>query len=430
MSWKHTKLEDSATFRSLERVAQQKNLIKADPAVVKTASKGLDLSPSNNLSNNIIKLCSGLRARGMEKIAEELESKFINYKRAESLYETSKETGDDLIDSAHPDGSHKLEDVDGDATVETILDQHKKHLEVINKKPTGKLTTANQIIDAVKLSLGQYFDVEANLKAFESFSQSMDKLIAGLKSMEDIYSATKWSDTKSAISDKIKVANEIKADIAKVDPNLNPFPQSLNSRIGKLFFDTRTWADAAKAYFADKSNLEKDGLDAIFVNRFNSAYSTITYAQSLSWGAAKALSGDISGMEFHKEFLSADEVKSVISAELIRKLQAAKKKISDIKFNERKEKLSADKKTAAESAVTQIETLLSISYNALGAISKATDPSMGLINQKIIQSLFKSPFEWSTITDIDSLTKNCQNSAAKVLKNVSIIEEWLNSAGA
>ena len=61
------------------------------------------------------------------------------------MYETHKETGDDVIHSAHPKGSHKLEGVAGDeATFEDILDKHTKILNVVEKKPTGKLSTASR----------------------------------------------------------------------------------------------------------------------------------------------------------------------------------------------------------------------------------------------------------------------------------------------
>lgn len=156
MTFKHVKFEDSPIMRSLEKVAKEKGLIKNDP-ISKTASaaKTLDLIPTNDFMSNLFKLCEGLRSQNLHKYANELENNFLNYKRAQTLYETSPEKGEDLIGAAHPKGSHKLEDLDSDeATVEDILDQHLKIIEVVNKKPSGKLSTASGI-NAVKKVLGQ-----------------------------------------------------------------------------------------------------------------------------------------------------------------------------------------------------------------------------------------------------------------------------------
>lgn len=155
MTFKHTKFEDSSTMRSLVKVAQEKGWVKEEP-LQKTASPKLDLKPTTNLTENLVKLCSGLRASGFEKQAEELESKFVQFKQAaaNSLYDVSNEKGEDLIQAAHPKGSHKMEDIDSkEATFEDILDKHFKMMQVVDKKPTGKLSNASEIIGAVKTVL-------------------------------------------------------------------------------------------------------------------------------------------------------------------------------------------------------------------------------------------------------------------------------------
>lgn len=153
------KFEDSPTMRALEKVAKEKGLVKPESLEKKAAvTKKADYTPTPNLMENIFKLCAGLRDSGLKKEADEIEMNYLNLKRAQTLYETSKETGDDLIQSAHPKGSHKLEGVDGDeAVVEDILDQHLKIVEMVSKKPTGKLSEASSkdIIKSVKKALGQ-----------------------------------------------------------------------------------------------------------------------------------------------------------------------------------------------------------------------------------------------------------------------------------
>jgi hypothetical protein len=178
MTFKHTKFEDSPTMRSLEKVAVKHGLLTPEVRV-KTAAviPAADYFPSNNLMENVIKLCAGLREKGFEKHANELETKFLNYKRAFNAYETSKEKGEDLVDAAHPDGSHDLEGVDGDATIETIVDQHLKDMQVVDKKPTGKLVSAKDILSAVKVAIAQDSNiVKKNLDALKSNVSSIMRL--------------------------------------------------------------------------------------------------------------------------------------------------------------------------------------------------------------------------------------------------------------
>ena len=174
MSLKHLKFGESFSMRSFEKLAQEKGLIKADP-VIKMAKKSVDLTPSDSLLNNIIRLSSGLRAQGFITYAEELEKKCLMFKEANTLYETSKEKGEDLIDAAHPKGSHKLVGVLGDAVVETIVDQDNKIMDVVNKKPTGKLASKD-IIKMVKIVLGQDRKSELEKGMNDIASKIIDKL--------------------------------------------------------------------------------------------------------------------------------------------------------------------------------------------------------------------------------------------------------------
>lgn len=169
MTFKHGKFHDSITMRSLERVARENGLIKDEPNLIKTASteKKENYTPSGNLMENIINLCTGLRNLGFDKFANELESKFMTYKVANDLYQTSKETGEDLIQQAHPKGSHRISGVEGDAVVETILDEHIKLLNIVNKKPTGKLANHQNILKSVKKALAQSSNIPDLIKSLQ-----------------------------------------------------------------------------------------------------------------------------------------------------------------------------------------------------------------------------------------------------------------------
>lgn len=152
MTFKHAKFDDSPVMRSLEKVARDKGWVQSEP-IKKSASNKVDLKPTSNLTNNILKLCEGLRASGFYDYASDVENKYITFKQAATLYEAFDETGEDIIDRAHPKGGTKLEDLDN-AKIHTILEQQLEDLGVVNKEPTGKLATSNDILNAVKKALG------------------------------------------------------------------------------------------------------------------------------------------------------------------------------------------------------------------------------------------------------------------------------------
>jgi hypothetical protein len=214
MTFKHVKFEDSPIMRSLEKVAKEKGLVKPE-TIQKQASieKKADYTPSDNLMENILKLCSGLRSKGLVKEASELETNYLNYKQAQTLYETSKETGDDLVEFAHPKGSHKLEGVEGDeATFEDILTVHVKHLEMVAKKPTGKLSNASQIVKEVKRVLGQ-----------QQASQGVQQLLREAHALvyQAITFAAKGGGLKATTISYVNGwANEIAAIVKKADQDI------------------------------------------------------------------------------------------------------------------------------------------------------------------------------------------------------------------
>ena len=110
--------------------------------------------PNEHLTSNLLKLCNGLRAQGLTNYANILESKFMQYKTADAFYDVSGETGEDVVNTAHPEGSHTMKGVEGDATIETILDRAKKMQEVIKKEPTGKLA-ARDALNVARILLAQ-----------------------------------------------------------------------------------------------------------------------------------------------------------------------------------------------------------------------------------------------------------------------------------
>lgn len=261
MTFKHTKFEDSTTMRSLAKVAQEKGWIKEEPLQKTASAPKLDLKPTENLTENLLKLCAGLRAQGFEKQAEELESKFVQYKQANALYNVTKEKGEDLVEAAHPKGSHKLEGVEGkEATFEDILDKHVKMMQVVDKKPTGKLSDASQILKAVKTVLaaaptkeqfenaiqGAISTINSNLSRIASISNSeltfsIDPQVGEIAKL-----------TSNPTIDNLEAAEDL---IGKLETRLDPHSWLHYTLMGSSGLSEDTWQGVQGLLNSVKTNV-------------------------------------------------------------------------------------------------------------------------------------------------------------------------------
>ena len=141
MSLKYKNFNESIIMRSYVNKALEKGLIKTedthDTTFIKHAASQIkkDEVPQN-LNDKILKLCNKLRNSGFEIYADDLEKNFLTYKlSSQQLYNVSKETGEDVINEAHPDGSKKIiEDATADmGVIETTIDQKNKIEKLIFK---------------------------------------------------------------------------------------------------------------------------------------------------------------------------------------------------------------------------------------------------------------------------------------------------------
>lgn len=150
MTYKNIKFDDSPVMRSLEKLAVKKGLVKPEELTKTASPKPSPLKPTKNLDENILKLCGALRDQGFTQQAVEVETKFFNLKRALHIYDTHGETGEDIINSAHPEGSHQMKGVEGDALIETIVDKKKAIENMLHKMPTGKEAASRDLASLVK----------------------------------------------------------------------------------------------------------------------------------------------------------------------------------------------------------------------------------------------------------------------------------------
>lgn len=147
MTLKHIDFFDSPVMRELARQAIKKGTI--EPTVedmVKTASiKKETHAPTGDLFRDMVVLATGLRNKGYVHEAQSLEAKLLAYKKATDEYNSE-------LSAAHPDGDIEMGDAsNGLGDVETLESQHKKIVDVVNKKPTGKLAA---ILSSVEDALG------------------------------------------------------------------------------------------------------------------------------------------------------------------------------------------------------------------------------------------------------------------------------------
>ncbi len=154
MTYKHVKFQDSETMRSLVKIAHQKGMIAPESSVEKalksaSAKPALDLSVTDSVQENLLKLCAGLRAAGLTTYANKIEGHIATIKFAETaaLYDVSGETGEDLMDEAHPEGAVEVADADdGHGVVDTKPSAHQKLVDIVTKA---------QVINSLKLALAE-----------------------------------------------------------------------------------------------------------------------------------------------------------------------------------------------------------------------------------------------------------------------------------
>jgi len=133
MTFKHTSFYESPVMRELVRQDSANN-----PVIKNASDETKDpLAPGDDLVSDINKLAEGLRTKGFKKEAEELEHNLIIYKIAEThLYKAFDETGEDLINFAHPGPNPNMDEGKSPyGIIEDIFAQHKKMLEIARRDP-------------------------------------------------------------------------------------------------------------------------------------------------------------------------------------------------------------------------------------------------------------------------------------------------------
>jgi hypothetical protein len=154
---------------------------------------------TSSLDNTILSLCTKLRGEGFAKYADGLEDKFIKYKLVakaskKHLYNTHDESGEDLVNSAHPDGDISIgEASDNNGLVQNNINRHKRIVDIVSKEPTGKLAVA-----ACKIVLADFLDSSSSSqetrKLQDKFGVFVTNLLPDLNAV--VVALTDFQDVK------------------------------------------------------------------------------------------------------------------------------------------------------------------------------------------------------------------------------------------
>ena len=109
---------------------------QAAPKSAETIEKASGLTPK------LLRLANSLRANGFEDYALNIEDKMMRIKRAQTIdiYKAHKETGEDLVNEAHPDGDWSVGSGEGDlGDVETIVSNFKEDAENRREDANGEI---------------------------------------------------------------------------------------------------------------------------------------------------------------------------------------------------------------------------------------------------------------------------------------------------
>lgn len=268
-------------FEEIQHLSVMQEL-EANPAIEPI----IDLTPLSHtasLDENILALSAQLRTSGLTKYADNLESKFATFKQADiHLYRVHDEDGSDLVEFAHPDGDHNVEDGDlGD--VETVVSKHNKIKDIVEKSPTGKLAS---YVAACKLALGQSStNTEQLLREVNGLVNKAVSYLVRQANMDQ--QLQHWTREKGEmISSLVSVSLEAGPsdhNFQQIQKAITLMETTLEPSIGQRLFGASDMSDALWAHI--------NGL-------FKAAQDKLSQARaSFFEGQEKNISGDISSIE-------------------------------------------------------------------------------------------------------------------------------------
>jgi hypothetical protein len=202
----------------------------------------INLTPSPHdasLDENLLALTAALRTNGLSKYADNLESKFVVFKQADiHLYRVHDEDGEDLVNAAHPDGDHHVEDAElGD--VETTVSKHNKIKDIVEKSPTGKLAS---YVEACKIAIGASTDEVQQLVM--SASNIVNKAVSYLMRSTDMDDKMKeWTRSQAATVHSLASSEQSDQSLQKILATIEEMENRLAPNVLQKLFKVTDMSD-------------------------------------------------------------------------------------------------------------------------------------------------------------------------------------------
>jgi len=141
---RHITPSESLVMQEFERIAAASGWMpqKKEASIEELPKVDESKKPESFTSvvEELVSLANDLDEMGKPKTAEAIDEQLRLYKTAvEKLYDITGETGEQLINEAHPGGGPTMVPAkDEGGKFETIVEQQKKDIKVVETKPTGK----------------------------------------------------------------------------------------------------------------------------------------------------------------------------------------------------------------------------------------------------------------------------------------------------
>ncbi len=224
---------------------------------------------SNKLFINLITLATSLREHGFINEAQELENNTMAYKIAQSDLYNDEQTGEDLINEAHPDGDVKICEPANDKLNEVgnLISKHKKMVDVAQKE--SKAQAGKVLLTAVAEVLG--------------LKKKADDTRQGVTVVENdpsIFTSEQKEKVNKYMRDGISKDDAVKA-VINGDDITPTYEQALTNfaQAKKMFFDLSEYF-TAEANSGDTVAANRAKIAEYMVNRVTSYILTIQNAVS------------------------------------------------------------------------------------------------------------------------------------------------------
>ena len=271
---------------------------------------------SNHVVNELISLANDLDKMGEVKAAIAVDNQLSLYKIAmDKLYDITGETGEQLLNSAHPEGSVTLAPAQNDGgVVETAVDQQKKNIAVVSKDPTGKYASTIKSLIATANRL----ESEGNISDAEKVDRAINELIkknpflhngvakAASTSINKKYAAV---DKEILVSGLKRIRTNLQGFLGKIDyasgdagptlkEHLNATISVIDNCINKSFSGRQTYGVLKQKFDLLKSNTDFDGGDY---------YSVTSYVERFVPGAQVVM--PFTGTTFYEKALGVNDAR-------------------------------------------------------------------------------------------------------------------------